>query len=244
MVGLVLVSAAFYPAVRKQPSLDDLMRNLPQSVKGLFGAGGDISFSSPAGYLQGRMFTSLVPILLLIFAIALGARALAGAEDDGSLELLLANPISRRRVAAERYAGLVALVAALGAVTLVSVLVLAPPFGLAHGIPLVRLAGATLAATCLALLHASLAFAAGAFIPGRVRAISTATSIAVGGYIVFGLVAGGVVSWLRFISPWWWYMSRNIFAAGLPPEAVVVPLGLSGALAVAGIWGFTRRDLR
>jgi ABC-2 type transport system permease protein len=220
------------------------MRDLPASVKAFVGTQTGVSLLSPAGYLHGRFFTTLVPILLLIFAVSAGARAIAGAEDEGTLEMLLANPVSRRRVAVERYAGVVALVFALGLATFVSLLALAPPFGLLRGIAVGRLAAAVLAATSLAIFHASLAFAAGAALSGRSRAIAVPVVVAVAGYIAFGLVNSGVATILRFVTPWWWYMSRNILASGLSPEAVVVPLALSVVLAALGVAAFERRDLR
>src|SRR5439155_4527036 len=107
-----------------------------------------------------------------------------------------------------------------------------------------RLAAATAAATSLAMIHASIAFAAGAVSPGRTRATAIAATVAAAGYIVYGLVNSGVISWARFADPWWWYLSRNIIVGGLPAEAVAVPLGLSALLAVGGVAAFGRRDLR
>ena len=50
----------------------------------------------------------MVPLLLLIAAIGAGARATAGEEERGTLDLLLANPISRRRLVLEKLAALAA----------------------------------------------------------------------------------------------------------------------------------------
>jgi ABC-2 type transport system permease protein len=220
------------------------MNNLPKSLRGFVGEQAGVSFSSPAGYLHGRMFSILIPAVLLIFAIGLGSRAIAGAEDDGTLELLLANPVTRMRVAGERYVGVAGLVLALGAATFVALLVLSAPFGLLSRISIWRLAGETQAATSLAMLHASIAFGIGAAIGGRSRAVAAAASVAVVGYILYGLVTAGVAHGVRYVCPWWWYLSRNILVRGLPIEAIVVPLGLSLIFAVAGVWGFARRDLR
>jgi ABC-2 type transport system permease protein len=244
MIGLVFTSAVFYPAIKKQPSLDDLMKNLPQSLKAFVGEQAGVSFSSPAGYLHGRMFTILIPVLLLVFAIGLGARAVAGSEEDGSLEMMLANPVSRERAVVERFVGVASLVGALGMATFVALLALSAPFGLLQGISLVRLGAATLAVTSLAMLHASIAFVAGSLRPGRSRATATAAAVAVAGYIVFGLVNSHVIAWSRFVDPWWWYLSRNILVGGLPPEAVVVPLALTVLFAAASVRAFSRRDVR
>ena len=46
----------------------------------------------------------MVPLLLMIAAIGAGAGAIAGEEERGTLELLLANPLSRRRLVLEKTA--------------------------------------------------------------------------------------------------------------------------------------------
>ncbi|MGH2759926.1 MAG: ABC transporter permease subunit, partial [Actinomycetota bacterium] len=118
VLSYLLLQLSFYPALREQPALDDALENLPEGIQKLFGAG-DLPLTSPAGYLHSQVFTTALPIVLLVFGIALGARAIAGSEDDGTLELLLANPVSRARVAVERYAGMAALILLLGALTTV-----------------------------------------------------------------------------------------------------------------------------
>jgi ABC-2 family transporter protein len=72
--------------------------------------------NSPAGYLQGTLFALLGP-LLLVMAVAAGARAIVGDEEEaGTLELLLAHPVSRTRLLTERFGVLAAAVALLGLV--------------------------------------------------------------------------------------------------------------------------------
>jgi ABC-2 type transport system permease protein len=243
MVSLVFMNVAFYPSFKNQPSFDDLFENLPEGFDKLLGASG-LSLTSPAGYLHSQVFTTLLPIALLIYSIALGARAIGGSEDAGHLELILANPVSRTRVAVERYAATAALVLGLGVVTTASVLALSAPFQLLEGISITNLLGACLAATCLALFHSSLAFAVGATLGGRGRALAAASSIAVAGYVAFGLVSAGLIEGARFASPWYWYMNRNIVAQGPGLESLLVPFGLSLVLAAVGVWRFGPRDLR
>lgn len=244
IAGLVFVNVAFYPSFKDQPSFDQLFEDLPESLKAYFGVEGAASLTSPTGYLHSQVFTLLLPAALLIFAIGLGARAIAGSEDEGTLELLMANPVTRTRVAWERYAAGMGLLWIVGLASFVVTLALSAPFELLEGLSVVKMAAACLAATSLATLHASIAFAVGCAVGGRVRAIGVAATIAVAGYVIFGLVSAGLIHWSRIVSPWWWYLSRNILDRGLPFESVVVPLGLSGILAAAGVWAFTRRDLR
>ncbi|HYZ90767.1 MAG TPA: ABC transporter permease subunit [Actinomycetota bacterium] len=243
VIGFVFMQLAFYPSFKNQPQFDDLFNDLPEGVKALIGASG-LSLREPAGYLHSQVFTTLLPIILLIFAIALGARAIGGSEDDGTIELLLANPVSRVRTAVERAAATAALVSALGAIATIGLIAVAAPFQLLEGVSVAKLVAACLAATSLALLHASIAYFVGAAFGGRVRAISVAATVAVAGYVLFGLVSSGVMRGARFASPWYWYLDRNIVAKGPGAEAIFLPLGLAVAFAAAGVWRFVPRDLR
>ena len=102
VVAVVLVAAAFWPSVEESESFDDLIQDLPANLQAMIGAGGGASLSTPAGYLNARVFATVLPLMLTVFAIGHTARALAGNEEDGTLELVLVNPVSRTRLALER----------------------------------------------------------------------------------------------------------------------------------------------
>jgi len=245
LCGGVLLSIAFYPAIKAQGDvLDKTLKNLPKGLRAMAGAEGVVSLSSPPGFLHSQVFAQMLPIALLVLAIAVGARAIAGAEDDGTLELTLSNPVTRRRVAVERYFAAVATVLIVALASTIVLVGLAPVFQLREGLPIANLVGACGAVACLAILHATIAFAVGAIMGGRGMAIAIGSAVAAGGFIVFGLVSGGVLEPLRFVTPWWWYLSRNILARGLAPEAIVMPLAVSGVLFAIGVKRFEGRDLR
>jgi len=65
--------------------------------------GGDLTdISTPEGFLKAELFFLLTPLFFLVFAIGFGASTIAGEEEQGTLDLLLANPLSRRRVVLEK----------------------------------------------------------------------------------------------------------------------------------------------
>ena len=76
-------------------------------------------------------------------------------------------------------------------------------------------------------------------------AIGLAAAFAVGGYLIYSLLSlVEALAPLRFITPWYWYLQRNMLAHGVPPAAVTVPVLLSLALLAIGWLRFNRRDLR
>jgi ABC-2 type transport system permease protein len=245
VVGVVLLTVSFYPSIRGQQSFEDVYADLPDALKAMIGAGGEIAITSAPGYLQARLFGSLLPLLLMIFAIGVGTRALAGSEEDGTLELLLANPVTRRRVVAARLGATVTLVVGLGLVAAGSLLVLSPPFGVLDGVKVGYLVQATTAAVALALLHGALAFGVGCASGRRSHALGVATTVAVAGYLVQGLLSVSTTGHsLRVLSPWHWYLGRNILIEGAGATAFLLPLLVSTVVVAAGAWVFLHRDLR
>jgi ABC-2 type transport system permease protein len=245
VAGMVLVSVAFFPSIEGDPSLDDMVQNIPEAMRTMLGMDEGVSFSSAPGYLQGRLFSTILPVLLLVFAIGVGARAVAGSEDDGTLELLLSNPVSRARVVGERVAAALALTAGLGVITTASVLVLAPLFGALDGVDIAGLLVECAAMTGLALAHGAIALAVGAAVGGRGRALGTAAVVAVGGYLVNGLFAlVDALEGARIVSPWNWFLRQNMLLHGPVWWSPVLPLVLAAVVLAVGIPMFLRRDLR
>lgn len=245
IVGLVLFTVSLFPSLKGEESLNEVIEQMPEALRSMFGLDTAIPLTSPAGYLQGRLFGSMLPLLLIVFAIGLGARAIAGSEQDGTLERLLSNPVTRRTVVTERYVEMVGMIAGLTAVFAVSLVLLAVPFGVLEDVPLSGLAGATAGAFGIALLHGTIAFGVGAATGRRALALSSATVVAVAGYLAQGLLGlSDAIRPLRFVVPWHWYLGRNMLAHGVAPDAIVVPFVLSTAIFAAGAVVFLRRDLR
>jgi ABC-2 type transport system permease protein len=245
ILAIVAVTAIFWPSVRGSASFDDVIRDLPANLRAIIGAGGEVSLGSPAGYLNARVFATVLPVVLSVFGISHGARALAGSEEDGTLELVLANPVTRVRVLLERGLAVGGLVLVLGGVAFGALVVVGRPIGLLDGIPTSRVLGACLGLTVLAGFHASIAFAVGAARGRRSLAVGVAAAVAVAGYLLEGLLATSTdLRWLRSLSPWHWLLSRNVLLHGPPLWPLVVQLGIAGVLVVGGALMFTARDLR
>ena len=244
MVATVGLTVALWPSIRGQDQFDDLIRDLPEALRIMFGSE-DIPFTSPPGYLHSRLFSTVLPVMLLVFGVGVGARAVGGAEEGGTIEVVLAHPVTRARFLAERYVATVGLVVALAVVAVACLLALAPTVGLLDGVGIGRLIGASSAATALALLHATLAFAVGCLTGRRGLAVAVAGAVAAGSYVLHGLIAAtDAVDAARFLTPWNWYLDRNLLVAPPGARAIVLPLASSVLIVLAGRSVFLRRDLR
>lgn len=245
VLALVVFTVALYPAVKDQTQMEELLRGLPAAMRTMVGYDAAVPVTSPPGYLHARLFASIAPVLMLVFGIGLGAQAIGGLEESGHLEPLLANPVTRDRLAAERYLAAMVLLAGLTVLFTAATLGLAAAVDALRGVSLPGLLGASAAMFALAALHLSLAYAVGAATGRRGPAVGIATAVALGGYLVYNLLPlVPALAPLRFLTPWHWYLQRNMLAHGVPAGAVLAPLAVSVLLAAAGWLAFRRRDLR
>jgi ABC-2 type transport system permease protein len=245
LVGLTLFTVALYPSIKDQPSVDELLADLPDAFRSAIGYQPLVPLSSPPGYLQARLFSTLAPLLAVVFGIGAGARAIGGSEEAGTLELLLANPVTRSRVLLERYLATFGLLGVLLVVFAAALLTLGPLFGALEGVATADLLWACAAVYALGLLHGSLAFNIGAATGRRGLAVALATTVAVAGYLIETVLsAAGDLGIVRQLSPWHWYLDRNMLAEGAASSAVLLPVATSAVLLVAGWVAFRQRDLR
>lgn len=238
--GLLAVA---YPTVRDNNELDKTFAGLPPAVQAALGLQAG-ALTSPAGYLNSQYFANLLPILLLVFAVGLGAWAISGDEGGGTLELLLSNPISRIRVSIERALALVLTLGLLTAVAGLGLVVLAPLVGLDRGLGSNRVLEAAVATGLMALTFASLAFALGAASGSRGAAISVASAVAVGLFMIEGLAEQvRVLRPIREASPWHWLLGVDPIRQGLLWHSWALPVVVTAGLVILGTVAFARRDL-
>jgi ABC-2 type transport system permease protein len=242
LAGLVALNVAFYPSVRDDPALSGYAKDLPESVRALF-AGGELDIASPAGYLNSRIFALMAPLLFLIVAIGAGSAAVAGEEERGTLELVLAHPIRRRDYVLQRFLALAVLLAALTTVLLATVALgsLAVDLEIGFG----KLAVASLSVGLLALLFAAIALATGALAPGRARAIAVAGGLAVAAWIFDGLARSvDPLEGLRPLGPYYHALGQNPLREGAPSAGWALLIAAAAIAAVLAAAGLERRDTR
>lgn len=242
LIGLVALMVSVYPSVRGNEALNKLVHDYPQALKGFVSFGGELDYTTGPGYLGSELFALMVPLLLLVAAIGAGARALAGEEEAGTLELLLANPVSRRRVAAEKLAALVVEIVALGIVLLVSLWIGCRAADLR--VSATHLAAATLSAVVLATGFGALALLVGAVTGRRARASGLTAALAVAAYVVNGLAPlVSALDPLQKLSPFYHYAAGDPLRHGLALGNVGVLAAIAVGISVLAPLAFDRREL-
>ena len=98
-VGFIFLSlylAWFYPYVSKNAEIFKMVEALPAVIKNLIG---DIDFAAtPAGFFNLQPFSFFAPIMIIFYSVSRGVGIVAGEKEEGTLDLLLSNPVSRSEV--------------------------------------------------------------------------------------------------------------------------------------------------
>jgi len=178
----------------------------------------------------------------MIFGIALAAAQIAGEEENGTLSLLLAYPVSRARLLLQKYAVLVTGTVVLCGAHLAAMLVADVTIGL--DLPTGDLVGAHVMLLLLALAVASVAFAVGAATGKRGLTIGVGAALGIVAYLS-NVVAQLVDSlhWLQKLSLFSYYGGAEPLRLGLRPAYAAVLLAVIVVAAVAAWLAFERRDV-
>lgn len=229
-----LMDIAIYPSYRD--SLGDFELGVFESMVGEAG-----SITSPEGFLTVEFFT-WVPLLFITVAVIAATGTTAGEEAAGTLDLLLAQPISRRRLLTEKAAG-IAVSITLG--TLASMLgFLAAKLFAEFAIGPVRLFEATAYMVPIILLYAALALWAGVTFSTR----SLASMVVIGAVVAayFLQLLGGTVpamEEIRKLSPFYWSDASVVLLHGFHWPRAIGMLAVAGVFFALALWSFERRDI-
>ncbi|MUU72494.1 ABC transporter permease subunit [Pseudarthrobacter sp. GA104] len=238
---LIAMYVAFWPTVRDQPSMSDLLDQMPEAFRALFASSG-ADMSTPTGYVQVELLAFMGPAAVLMYAVGSGAGAIAGEEDRHTLDLLLSNPVSRSRVVLDKFLAMTAgtfLIAAVMGVALV-----------AEGnlvdldLPAGKVAAAMLHLALLGVVFGTLALMLSASTGRTGISKGVPALVAVVAYVVNGLAP--LVDWLADIqefSPFYQYIGHDPLRNGLDGGSVAISAATAVVLLAMAVLGFRRRDV-
>jgi ABC-2 type transport system permease protein len=110
-IAFLWMYVALFPSFKDQmKQLEELLQAYPKSLMEAFNI--DISaYSQIEGFVSSEHFSLIWPIFVIILATATGGGAIAGEIEKGTIEFLLAQPISRLKLFLAKYfAGLIGLI--------------------------------------------------------------------------------------------------------------------------------------
>ena len=239
----VAMLISIYPSIRHSAGqLQGYINSLPSAVRAAFlGPGAD--FSSPVGYVNVELLSWLAPIVFIAFAVSIAARALAGEEENGTLSLLLAHTVGRRRLVLQKYAAMLVAVTILGCAFWLALVVATAIAGTPVGAG--KLALALLRLTLLGLAIGSVTFAVGGATGRRQPGIAAGAGAGLAMYLLNTLAGmNATIRPFRYLSLFHYSGGASPLGQGFDAVSVAVLLGTSAVLLVATLVLFERRDVR
>ncbi len=247
--GLATVAAAviFFIAISVGPffnGLSDVLADLTAAYPdALLAMIGFADLSTPEGWYQSEVFSLVAPAAFISVTTLMGARALAGEEETKTMDLLLANPITRSRVLVEKTLAMMAISFVLAVATFLGTAGGSLIAGL--GMDLGNVASAALHVTLLGIFFGCVAVAFSAATGRRRVAAYGTAALAVISYFAnaFLPVNENLAGWAR-LSPFHYYLGSDPLVNGVSWAHLGILAGLSlVTVALARVF-FERRDLR
>jgi ABC-2 type transport system permease protein len=224
------------------PSITEELEDVqyPEGFEAFFG---DIDFSDSRNFISVEAMT-LGPLILAIFAVTIGTGTLAGEEGRGTLEVLLAQPLSRRAVFVQKTGGLVLAMILVCLAGCAGFLVSVPLVDLGDEVSTVDLVLAPLVWLPFLLLCVSVSLLLGALAPSRGQAVAFTAAFIVLTYLAASLAeAADVLRPLKYASAFYYSDTQRILTEGAVIWHHAVVLLAAAVTALLALRSFERREL-
>jgi len=215
-----------------------LLNQYPEALRQAFNVA---DMGTGSGFLNGELFSIILPAIFAIYGIGRGARTIAGEEQAGLLEIIATMPRSRTRLLLEKAAAMATGVAVLGVVLFASMVLGSALADM--GIGAADAARASIAMTLLGIEFGAIAFAVGAVSGRRSLAVAVSGGLAVAAYLLY--LAGQL---LESVKPYLWLSPVHQAISGGPigPTLPAITLALPAVTLITvacSVPVYERRDL-
>jgi ABC-2 type transport system permease protein len=239
LIGLYI---ALYPSIKESAAeLNAYIEKMPEAFRTAFLAEG-ADYASPLGYISSEVFSQMLPILFLFYAIGFGSGAIAGEEEKGTLDVVLSTPVRRSRFLLEKVGSLMVGLLYFSIIIIVGLYIGARFVDI--DLTWSQLTSATFMLFLLGLNFGAIALFFGSLTGNRGLAISLATAFAVFSFLLnaFYSLAKDLEK-VKDFSPFYHYNHTNALIEGITWSSAGLLIGITVILIVLSIVAFARRDL-
>lgn len=222
-----------------QATMSDFSRSLPAGIGELIGSA---DLGTPVGWIQAEMMSMLVPLVVVAVGVVMGVNAIAGEDARRTLGLLVALPVTRRRIVLEKAAAMAAGVVAVAALCWAGMAVGSAVAGL--GLDIGNVTGAMVHVSLLGVLFGGIGLALGAATSPTV-ALRTTLALVVAAYLGEWLLRlDDRLAGFAVLSPWHYLSAAEPLVNGADPLHLAV-LATGAVIAVGtAVPLFERRELQ
>ena len=243
MVALAGITVAFFPAIRDDAeSFEELFSAFPEELLSIFGIDDPASLVTATGLVNSRIYSGFGPIILAVLGIVLGTAAIVGEEESGTLNLLLAQPVSRAQIIVEKAAAAAVLVGIVASALFLTLSAVNPLMDLGFGFSGILAANFTL--WLFTMVFYLFTMAIGAVTGSRSLTVGIAAAATGALFFINGLAPlVDEIAWMQKLTPFYWLQNPNPLANGFDLVAILIFVLAAAVAGAVGIWGFDRRDI-
>ena len=229
---------ALYPAFSETMSEFEL----PEAYSAFIGDVSDLA--SPRGFFQIEFFSFWLPMLLAIYAIIASTAQLAGDEQQGTLELMLAQPVSRRRLFLERATALAIVAVLITVLAALGFLVSAPFIDLKGDVTVWELAVAPFGMLAFVFALIALGLLAGTLTSTRGQAAGLLTAATVAFYLMDVLPdLVDALGPLRYGSAFYYGDTKRMLLNGVVPWHQALLFAAAAVFTALALVAFEAREI-
>ena len=230
--------ASFYPQI-SGGQMAEAVAGYPEAMREAFRLD---DLNSAAGYLGSSVFGLILPLIAMFYGAATGARAIAGDEESGRLDLILAHPVSRTHLVLHRFAALIAGACIIAGAIFLGMLAIRSSAQLTD-VTVAEFAAQCLNLALLAIVFGALAMGIGAATGKRAMVFTLTAVIGVITYALHTFTGQLGIDGSKVLSPFHYYIGGEPLKNGIHGTDAVVLFTIALTFVTAGTVWFNRRDL-
>lgn len=244
-ISLALLGAMFVPIFDTFKEQGDLMNQLmeiyPPEMMAFFGDFDIAAITTPDGYLSLEYF-SIIPLVLAIYAIGAGSRLIVGDEENGTLDLIAAHPVSRSSLFFGR---LSAFISAVGAILIFAYMGIYIPAQITNmGLTAAELLTPFLSMFAYLMLFGAFSLILSLVLPSKRMASMAAGIVLVADFFIQGFASSySQLESLAEVLPLN-FLQRSGWIDGLETGWFFGLIGVSVLFSLVAWWRFLQRDIR
>jgi ABC-2 type transport system permease protein len=240
LVALITIQVSVYPTIRdSREGWSELTEQFPEAFRKMFRMQ---DYTSPVGYLSTELFSFMIPLIFIGLATTWGARAGAEEEENGTADVLLSLPLSRRSILATRMMCTVFVIACTLLIATAALWV--GTYIVNMNIAVAHILQASIACGLLAMVFGGFAVALASWSGRRGVGLGAGLGLAIAAFVLYSLAPlVTALEHLLPVNPFEWTIGKTPLQDGLDPIWSVVALGVSFLLAGVAVIAYKRHDI-
>lgn len=208
---MATIELFIYPSISKSgEAAKQFIDSYPDSIKKMFRIE---DYTSGAGFLGTELFSMMVPLVMIGFAITWGAAAAAEDEEIGTADLLYSMPLRRSTILLSRIAATLSALIGLAVLTFLNIFLLEGQFDLS--VDTSNLAWACVAQLALGLFFSGYGFLIGSASGKKGLTVGTGSGIGIITFLFFSLAPlVDTLDFTKAVNPFEWTIAKNALMYG------------------------------